>query len=179
MPEPLHKFNKHIFICFPYELNVPFNVMSLCSRGSAGTAADGAMAWEYGRPVKSLPEGRAFAAKFKKRFGADTLTYAPFAYDCAWLAVTAMKHGELDTTRGVHENAAHDSIRRHHRTYLVRQVWKPQEFDLHAVSGEVDEVGTSGDDRCEKIKAVFLNGWCGLRGREARECSYKGGGKPV
>jgi branched-chain amino acid transport system substrate-binding protein len=38
-----------------------------------------------------LPEGRAFAAKFKKRFGADTLTYAPFAYDCAWLAITAMK----------------------------------------------------------------------------------------
>ncbi|MDR5795709.1 ABC transporter substrate-binding protein, partial [Caballeronia sp. LZ008] len=58
---------------------------------SAGNAAEGAMAWEYGRPVDSLPEGRAFAAKFKKRFGAETLTYAPFAYDCAWLAITAMK----------------------------------------------------------------------------------------
>jgi branched-chain amino acid transport system substrate-binding protein len=59
--------------------------------GSAGNAAEGAMAWEYGRPVNSLPEGRAFAEKFKKRFGANTLTYAPFAYDCAWLAITAMK----------------------------------------------------------------------------------------
>jgi branched-chain amino acid transport system substrate-binding protein len=59
--------------------------------GNAGSAAEGAMAWEYGRPVDSLPEGRAFAEKFKKRFGADTLTYAPFAYDCAWLAITAMK----------------------------------------------------------------------------------------
>ncbi|MBN3755268.1 branched-chain amino acid ABC transporter substrate-binding protein [Paraburkholderia sp. Tr-20389] len=59
--------------------------------GNAGGAAEGAMAWEYGRPVDSLPEGRAFAEKFKKRFGADTLTYAPFAYDCAWLAITAMK----------------------------------------------------------------------------------------
>jgi branched-chain amino acid transport system substrate-binding protein len=59
--------------------------------GNAGSAAEGAMAWEYGRPVDSLPEGRAFAGKFKKRFGADTLTYAPFAYDCAWLAITAMK----------------------------------------------------------------------------------------
>ena len=58
---------------------------------SAGNAAEGAMAWEYGRPVDSLPEGRAFAEKFKKRFGAETLTYAPFAYDCAWLAITAMK----------------------------------------------------------------------------------------
>lgn len=57
----------------------------------AGSAAEGAMAWEYGRPVDSLPEGRVFADKFKKRFGAETLTYAPFAYDCAWLAITAMK----------------------------------------------------------------------------------------
>lgn len=57
----------------------------------AGTAAEGAMAWEYGRPVESLPQGRAFAEKFKKRFGANTLTYAPFAYDCAWVAIDAMK----------------------------------------------------------------------------------------
>ena len=57
----------------------------------AGDAAEGAMAWEYGRPVESLPQGKAFAEKFKKRFGADTLTYAPFAYDCAWVAINAMK----------------------------------------------------------------------------------------
>jgi branched-chain amino acid transport system substrate-binding protein len=57
----------------------------------AGSAAEGAMAWEYGRPIDSLPEGRAFAEKFKKRFGDDMLTYAPFAYDCGWLAITAMK----------------------------------------------------------------------------------------
>lgn len=59
--------------------------------GVAGSAAEGAMAWEYGRPVDSLPQGKAFAKKFKKRFGADTLTYAPFAYDCAWVAINAMK----------------------------------------------------------------------------------------
>jgi branched-chain amino acid transport system substrate-binding protein len=59
--------------------------------GSAGSAAEGAMAWEYGRPVESLPQGKAFAEKFKKRFGADTLTFAPFAYDCAWVAINAMK----------------------------------------------------------------------------------------
>ncbi|WP_321896663.1 branched-chain amino acid ABC transporter substrate-binding protein [Burkholderia cepacia] len=64
--------------------------------GSAGNAAEGAMAWEYGRPVDSLPEGRAFAEKFKKRFGSDTLTYAPFAYDCAWLAITAMKQANSE-----------------------------------------------------------------------------------
>lgn len=57
----------------------------------AGTAAEGAMAWEYGRPVESLPQGKAFAEKFKKRFGADPLTFAPFSYDCAWVAIDAMK----------------------------------------------------------------------------------------
>ncbi|MBP0590925.1 branched-chain amino acid ABC transporter substrate-binding protein [Paraburkholderia sp. LEh10] len=57
----------------------------------AGSAAEGAMAWEYGRPVESLPQGKAFAERFKKRFGADTLSYAPFAYDCAWVAINAMK----------------------------------------------------------------------------------------
>ncbi|CAB3722950.1 Leucine-, isoleucine-, valine-, threonine-, and alanine-binding protein [Paraburkholderia rhynchosiae] len=57
----------------------------------AGSAAEGAMAWEYGRPVEALPQGKAFAEKFKKRFGAGTLTYAPFAYDCAWVAINAMK----------------------------------------------------------------------------------------
>ncbi|MDN7683112.1 MULTISPECIES: branched-chain amino acid ABC transporter substrate-binding protein [Burkholderia] len=57
----------------------------------AGAAAEGAMAWEYGRPIDSLPQGKAFMQKFKKRFGADILTYAPFAYDCAWVAINAMK----------------------------------------------------------------------------------------
>jgi branched-chain amino acid transport system substrate-binding protein len=56
-----------------------------------GPAAEGAMAWEYGRPVDSLPEGVSFAKKFKQRFGAAPLTYAPFAYDCAWVAIDAMK----------------------------------------------------------------------------------------
>ncbi|WP_454735669.1 branched-chain amino acid ABC transporter substrate-binding protein [Cupriavidus necator] len=57
----------------------------------AGPAAEGAMAWEYGRPIETLPQGRAFMQKFKKRFGADNLIYAPFAYDAAWVAINAMK----------------------------------------------------------------------------------------
>jgi branched-chain amino acid transport system substrate-binding protein len=58
---------------------------------SAGDAADGSMAWEYGRPIDSLPAGRAFVQKYKKRFGMDLLTYSPFSYDCAWIAIDAMK----------------------------------------------------------------------------------------
>lgn len=49
------------------------------------------MAWEYGRPLHSLPQGRAFLQKFRKRFGSDSLSYAPFAYDATWVAILAMK----------------------------------------------------------------------------------------
>jgi len=57
----------------------------------AGPAAEGVMAWEYGRPIETLPQGKAFMQKFKKRFGTDSLIYAPFAYDAAWVAINAMK----------------------------------------------------------------------------------------
>lgn len=75
----------------------------------AGPAAEGAMAWEYGRPIGTLPQGKAFEQKFKKRFGADILTYAPFAYDCAWVAINAMKQANsakpaefVSALRGTH-----------------------------------------------------------------------------
>ncbi|MFT4069827.1 branched-chain amino acid ABC transporter substrate-binding protein [Paraburkholderia sp.] len=57
----------------------------------AGDAADGVMAWEYGRPLAQLPGGKEFSAKFKKQFGVDILSYAPFGYDGAWVAIKAME----------------------------------------------------------------------------------------
>ncbi|HVE05645.1 MAG TPA: branched-chain amino acid ABC transporter substrate-binding protein [Paraburkholderia sp.] len=57
----------------------------------AGEAAEGAMAWEYGRPLAQLPGGKDFSQKFKKRFGEDILSYAPFGYDAAWAAIKAMQ----------------------------------------------------------------------------------------
>ena len=57
----------------------------------AGDAAEGAMAWEYGRPLAQLPGGKDFSAKFKKRFGDDILSYAPFGYDAAWAVIKAME----------------------------------------------------------------------------------------
>jgi branched-chain amino acid transport system substrate-binding protein len=57
----------------------------------AGDSADGVMAWEYGRPLAQLPGGKDFSAKFKKRFGEDILSYAPFGYDGAWAAIKAMQ----------------------------------------------------------------------------------------
>ncbi|UIF87420.1 branched-chain amino acid ABC transporter substrate-binding protein [Cupriavidus sp. UYPR2.512] len=64
----------------------------------AGPAADGAMAWEYGRPVETLPQGKAFMQKFRKRFGTDSLSYAPFAYDATWVAIHAIRQANSATS---------------------------------------------------------------------------------
>ncbi|WP_240975640.1 branched-chain amino acid ABC transporter substrate-binding protein [Paraburkholderia aromaticivorans] len=53
-------------------------------------AAEGALAWEYGRSLEQLPGGKGFAEKYKKKFGTDNLTYSPFSYDATWVAITAM-----------------------------------------------------------------------------------------
>uniref|UniRef100_UPI003F49569F branched-chain amino acid ABC transporter substrate-binding protein n=1 Tax=Cupriavidus yeoncheonensis TaxID=1462994 RepID=UPI003F49569F len=70
----------------------------------AGPAAEGAMAWEYGRPVDSLPQGRTFLQKFRKRFGTDCLIYAPFAYDATWVAINAFR--QANSTKPVEVVAA-------------------------------------------------------------------------
>lgn len=57
----------------------------------AGPAAEGAMAWEYGRPLDQLPQGKDFESRFKKRFGVDVLSYAQFGYDATWAAIKAMQ----------------------------------------------------------------------------------------
>ncbi len=56
----------------------------------AGAAAEGAMSWEYGRPLAQLPDGPRFAQKYRSRYGTDVLAYAPFGYDAAWAAIHAM-----------------------------------------------------------------------------------------
>ncbi|MFC0403346.1 branched-chain amino acid ABC transporter substrate-binding protein [Paraburkholderia rhizosphaerae] len=57
----------------------------------AGDTAEGAMAWEYGRPLAQMPAGKEFARKFKAKFGEDILSYAPFGYDATWAAIKAMQ----------------------------------------------------------------------------------------
>ncbi|AME25971.1 MULTISPECIES: branched-chain amino acid ABC transporter substrate-binding protein [Burkholderiaceae] len=63
----------------------------------AGDTAEGVMAWEYGSPLEKMPQGKAFADKFQKRFGVAILSYAPFGYDAAWAAINSMeKAGSID-----------------------------------------------------------------------------------
>ncbi len=57
----------------------------------AGGSAEGAMAWEYGEPIASLPGGAAFQSNYEKTFHTPMLTYAPFAYDATWAAIHAMQ----------------------------------------------------------------------------------------
>ena len=57
----------------------------------AGDAAEGAQAWEYGRPLTSMQAGRDFATKYKQVYGIDLLVYAPFGYDATWTAIKAMQ----------------------------------------------------------------------------------------
>lgn len=57
----------------------------------AGPSGEGAMAWEYGRPLDQLPNGRSFAEKLKTNYGAEPLAYSPFAYDATRIAIDAMK----------------------------------------------------------------------------------------
>ncbi|RAR48357.1 amino acid/amide ABC transporter substrate-binding protein (HAAT family) [Paraburkholderia unamae] len=57
----------------------------------AGPAAEGAMAWENGPSLQSLPGGNGFANQYKARFGGDPLPYSPFAYDSTRMAIAAMQ----------------------------------------------------------------------------------------
>lgn len=79
----------------------------------AGAAAEGAMAWEYGRPLAQLPDGPRFAQAYKARFGYDVLAYAPFGYDAAWAAIRAMvaaKSSKPDVFRPALKSISFDGV---------------------------------------------------------------------
>jgi branched-chain amino acid transport system substrate-binding protein len=57
----------------------------------AGPAADGAIASTPGADLASRPGGKAFAEKYKARFGQDIGLYAPYFYDGVMAIATAMK----------------------------------------------------------------------------------------
>lgn len=79
----------------------------------AGGAAEGAMAWEYGRPLAALPEGPRFAQRYRGRYGSDVLAYAPFGYDAAWAAIHAMvaaKSAQPDIYRSALKMLSFDGV---------------------------------------------------------------------
>ena len=57
----------------------------------AGPAAEGAIASTPGAALESRPGGKAFADKYKARFGQDIGLYAPYFYDGVMVIAAAMK----------------------------------------------------------------------------------------
>lgn len=83
---------------------------------AAGAAGEGAMAWEYGRPLAQLPEGPRFEQTYKSRFGTSVLAYAPFGYDAAWAAIHAMvnaKSAKPDVYRSALKALSFDGVTGH------------------------------------------------------------------
>ena len=78
-----------------------------------GADAEGAMAWEYGEPIETLPGGAKFKTSYEQTFHTTMLSYAPFSYDAAWAAIDAMQAAnstdpavflnklQMDTVKGI------------------------------------------------------------------------------
>jgi branched-chain amino acid transport system substrate-binding protein len=82
----------------------------------AGAAGEGAMAWEYGRPLDQLPDGPRFEQAYRNRFGTNVLAYAPFGYDAAWAAIHAMvnaKSAKPEVYRSALKSLAFDGVTGH------------------------------------------------------------------
>jgi len=57
----------------------------------AGTAAEGTLAASEGSPLAQMPNGKAFAERYTRRFGQPVQLYAPYAYDGTMAVFDAMK----------------------------------------------------------------------------------------
>ena len=62
----------------------------------AGSAAEGAYAWNYGTPLQDMPKGAAFEQKLKDKFGMGVVQSSPAAYDATWAAINAMVKAQSD-----------------------------------------------------------------------------------
>jgi branched-chain amino acid transport system substrate-binding protein len=60
----------------------------------AGTDAEGHIASTPGAPLERRPQGKAFAQRYKARFGQDIALYAPYFYDSVKLVAEAMKQAD-------------------------------------------------------------------------------------
>ena len=60
----------------------------------AGTEGEGAYASSPGVPLDKMPQGKAFAEKYKAKFNTEIQLYAPYAYDAANAMLAAMKQAD-------------------------------------------------------------------------------------
>jgi branched-chain amino acid transport system substrate-binding protein len=60
----------------------------------AGAEGEGAYASSPGVPLDKMPQGKAFATKYKAKFNTEIQLYAPYAYDAANAMIAAMKQAD-------------------------------------------------------------------------------------
>jgi branched-chain amino acid transport system substrate-binding protein len=60
----------------------------------AGADGEGAFASQPGVPIDKMPQGLAFAEKYRARFKTEIQLYAPYAYDAANAMLAAMKQAD-------------------------------------------------------------------------------------
>ena len=60
----------------------------------AGAAAEGALASLAGLPLDRMPGGKAYAERYRKRFGSAVEVYSPYAYDATMAMIDAMKRAD-------------------------------------------------------------------------------------
>jgi branched-chain amino acid transport system substrate-binding protein len=60
----------------------------------AGDAAEDVVCTVAGMALEKMPGGKAFEAKFEKRFGQPIQSFAPFSYDSVYIIVDAMKRAQ-------------------------------------------------------------------------------------
>jgi branched-chain amino acid transport system substrate-binding protein len=66
----------------------------------AGPAAEGHLASTPGAALERRPGGKAFADRYRRRFGHETGLYAPYLYDSVMAIATAMqKAGSADPAK--------------------------------------------------------------------------------
>lgn len=89
--------------------------------GAAGSAAN--MHCTVGEPgVERLPQGQAFAARYRKRFGAEPTVYAPYAYDAVQVIAQAVR-----AAGGAEPQAVAEAL----RAVKLQGITGPIAFDRH------------------------------------------------
>lgn len=60
----------------------------------AGVAAEGTLASLAGLPLERMPGGKAYAGRYRARFGSAVEVYSPYAYDATMAMVAAMRRAD-------------------------------------------------------------------------------------
>ena len=127
----------------------------------AGDAADGAMAWEYGRPLRSCRPART-SRNVQEALWRGYPAYAPFGYDAAWAAIKAMQQAK-STTPATYRPVL--------KAISFEGVTGPIAFDPNGslknagstLIGQERRVGADRDEGWRQLSVTIASGWMDSR----------------